>query len=259
MTPLEARLRERRDAGRKILAPYVTAGFPTPAEFPDLVAGLVDAGADMLEIGVPFSDPLMDGPVIQRASDLALRFEMRPPAALRAMAALRPGVPFVFMTYVNPVLAMGFDAFAAAAADAGALGAIVPDLPPEEGEGWAAAAAAHGLAAVFLAAPTTTPERVARLVEMGGGFVYCVSLLGVTGVRDELSSRAAPLVARVREATGRPALLGLGVSTPEQAAEACGYADGVIVGSAVIKAVFDEGVQAAVDLVRAMRKAIDGS
>lgn len=258
MTALEARLRELRDAGRKILAPYVTAGFPTPAEFPDLVAGLVDAGADMLEIGVPFSDPLMDGPVIQRASDVALRNEMRPPAALRAMSGMALPIPFVFMTYVNPVLAIGFDGFAAAAAEAGALGAIVPDLPPEEGEAWAAAAAARDLAPVFLAAPTTTPERMRRIAELGGGFVYCVSLLGVTGVREELSSRAAGVVARVREVTDRPALVGLGVSTPEQAAEACGYADGVIVGSAVIKAVFDGGGAAAADLVRGMRKAIDG-
>ena len=252
---LEAYLRER---GRKILAPYVTCGFPSADGFVDLVHGLVDAGADMLEIGIPYSDPLMDGPVVQRASEIALRNEARPPAVLRTVSGLDVGVPFVFMTYVNPILAMGVRTFARTARAAGASGVIVPDLPPEEAGDWVAAARDNELAPVFMVAPTTPPERVERAVEVGGGFVYCVSLLGVTGVRGSLSERARGVVDRVRAATERPALIGLGVSTPEQAAQACSFADGVIVGSAVLKAVLDDGVEAAVRLVKQMREAIDG-
>lgn len=252
---LEADLRDR---GRKILAPYLTCGFPSPEGFVDLLRGVVDAGADLLEVGVPYSDPLMDGPVVQRASDVALRNEARPPAVLRTLGDLEVGVPFVFMTYVNPVLALGWRTFAQASRAAGASGAILPDLPAEEAENWSSAAREHGLAPVFLAAPTTPPERIERIVELGDGFVYCVSLLGVTGVRESLSERARGVVERVRAVTERPALVGLGVSTPEQAAEACAFADGVIVGSAVLKAVLDDGIGAAVALVRAMREAIDG-
>lgn len=258
MNALEAHLRRVRDEGRKVLAPYITCGFPSPDEFPDFLRGVVDAGADLIEIGIPFTDPLMDGPVIQRASDDALKAEMRPAVVLRTLSQLDLRVPFVFMTYVNPVLAMGLEGFAARAADAGASGAIIPDLPVDEAGDWVPVARAHGLAAVFLAAPTTTPERLARIAEMGEGFVYCVSLLGVTGVRESLSARAQRLVELVRDATDRPALVGLGVSTPEQAAEACAFADGVIVGSAVLKAVYDGGVEAGVRFVKEMREAIDG-
>lgn len=252
---LEAYLRGR---GRKILAPFLTCGYPTPEVFGELVRGIVDAGADMLEIGVPYTDPLMDGPVVQHASEVALAAEMRPRTVLRTLGAMDVGVPFVFMTYVNPVLAMGWEGFAAAAADAGAAGVIVPDLPGEEAGEWVAAAQAHDLAPVFLAAPTTTPDRMRDIVGLGEGFVYCVSLLGVTGVRDSLSGRARGVVERVREATDRPALVGLGVSTPEQAADACTFADGVIVGSAVLRAADEGGPEAAVRLVKEMREAIDG-
>ncbi|HVL82087.1 MAG TPA: tryptophan synthase subunit alpha [Actinomycetota bacterium] len=256
MTPLEAHLRELRAGGRKVLAPYLTCGFPSPDLFPSLVEGVVAAGADMLEIGVPFTDPLMDGPVIQRASEVALGAEMRPGAVLNTMSALRVEVPFVLMTYVNPVAALGWSEFADRAAGCGAAGAIVPDLPPEEADPWLRATAEAGIAAVLLAAPTTDEERVRTVARVGGGFVYCVSLLGVTGVRTSLSERARAVVERVRTVTDRPALVGLGVSTPEQAAEACSFADGVIVGSAVIQAVADGGVAAAVGLVSSMREAM---
>lgn len=255
---LESYLRELRASGRPLLAPYLTAGFPDPSSFGDLVAGVVSAGADMLEIGVPFTDPLMDGPVIQRASDIALRAEVRPGTVLRTMAALDVGVPFVLMTYVNPVIAAGWETFAEKACECGASGVIVPDLPPEEGEEWSRVASSKGLAPVFLAAPTTPVDRIRRITELGGGFVYCVSLLGVTGVRDSLSDRARPLVERVRSVSDRPALVGVGVSTPEQAREACRFSDGVIVGSAVIRAALDGGPEAAVRVVAAMRRAIDG-
>jgi tryptophan synthase alpha chain len=247
-----------RGLGRKILAPYLMCGFPSPESFPDLLRGVVDAGADLLEIGIPFSDPLIDGPVIQRAADTALRAEVRPAVTIRTMESLEVPVPFVYMTYVNPILAMGTDQFAKAAAASGASGVIVPDLPVEEAATWTQAAKRHELAPVFLAAPTTPRERIEAIVREGGGFVYCVSLLGVTGVRASLSERATGVVERVREVTDRPAVVGLGVSTPEHAAEACAFADGVAVGSAILKAVQDEGVEAAVRLVKEMREAIDG-
>ena len=255
---LEDDLRAIRGRGRKILAPYLMCGFPSPEQFPDLVRGLVDAGADLFEIGVPFSDPLMDGPVIQRASDTALRAEVRPAVALRTMESLELSVPFVYMTYFNPILAMGESAFAEAASASGAAGVIVPDLPVDEAGEWLSAARAQDLAPVFLAAPTTPRDRMEAIVREGAGFVYCVSLLGVTGVRASLSERASGVVARVREVTDRPALVGLGVSTPEHAAEACSFADGVAVGSAVLKAVQEDGVEAAVRLIKEMREAIDG-
>ncbi len=252
---LEAHL---RGLERKILAPYLMCGFPSPESFPDLVRGVIDAGADLLEIGVPFSDPLIDGPVIQRAADTALGAEVRPAVTIRTMESLELTIPFVYMTYVNPILAMGEDAFARSAAASGAAGVIVPDLPVDEASAWTAAARAHGLAAVFLAAPTTPRDRIEAIVREGSGFVYCVSLLGVTGVRASLSERASGVVERVRAVTDRPALVGLGVSTPEHAAEACSFADGVAVGSAILKAVLDDGVEAGVRLVKEMREAING-
>jgi len=252
---LEAYLRGR---GRKILAPYVMVGYPTPEVFPDLLKGVIDAGADMLEIGIPFSDPLIDGPVVQHAADVALRNEVRPAVALRTIGTLAPTVPFVYMTYYNPILAVGEQAFAARARATGADGVIVPDLPVDEAASWIVAARANDLAPVFLAAPTTPRDRLEALVEGGSGFVYCVSLLGVTGVRASLSARAKGVVEAVRQVTDRPALVGLGVSTPEQAAEACSFADGVVVGSAILAAVENDGVDAAVTLVKNMREAIDG-
>ena len=255
---LEGELRELRSAGRKILAPYVTCGFPTPEAFPDLVQGIVDAGADLLEIGIPYSDPIMDGPVIQRASDIALRAEVRPAVALRTMESLELGIPFVFMTYVNPILAMGEAEFAKASASSGASGVIVPDLPVEEAGDWLAAARTQELATVFITAPTTPRTRLQAIVREGSGFVYCASLLGVTGVRESVSERARGVVELLREETDRPGLVGVGVSTPQQAADIAAFADGVIVGSAVIKAVLDDGVDAAVSLVKQMRGALDG-
>lgn len=257
VTRLEEHLRSLREGGRKVLAPYLTCGFPSPATFPDLVRGVVDAGADLLEIGVPYSDPLMDGPVVQEASEAALRSEMRPAAVLRTIGSFEVGVPFVLMTYVNPIIAMGWQRFAREASEAGAAGVIVPDLPPEEAGEWVAAARDRDLAAVFLAAPTTTAERMQAVAGIGGGFVYCVSLLGVTGVRASLSERAHTVVELVRRACDRPALVGVGVSTPEQAAEACTFADGVIVGSAIIRAVSEGGPEAGIRLVKQMREAID--
>lgn len=246
-----------RSTGRKILAPYVTCGFPSREEFPALVAALPGAGADMIEIGVPFTDPLMDGPLIQRASQAALAAEMRPPAVLQVMDALPHKIPYVLMTYVNPVLAMGYSRFASEASQAGASGVIVPDLPAEEAGQQVEACREQGLAAILLAAPTTPQNRLETIARLGSGFVYCVSSLGVTGVRESVSGRARSVVESVRRVTDRPALVGLGVSTPAQAAEVCSYADGVIVGSAFLKAVTDDGPPAGLELIRRMRNAID--
>lgn len=212
----------------------------------------------MLEIGIPFSDPLMDGPVIQRASDIALRAEGRPAVTIRTMESLELAIPFVYMTYVNPILAMGESEFAKVSVASGADGVIIPDLPVEEAGDWLDAARTHRLATVFLAAPTTPRPRIEALVREGSGFVYCVSLLGVTGVRESVSERARGVVEAVRDVTDRPALVGVGVSTPQQAAEVGGFADGVVVGSALIKAVLDDGVEAGVALVKQMREALDG-
>ena len=223
-----------------------------------MLRGVVDAGADLLEIGIPFSDPIMDGPVVQHASDVALKAEVRPPSVLRTLDGLDVGVPFVFMTYFNPILAMGEERFASEAVSAGASGVIIPDLPVEEAGAWLSAARKHGLETAFLAAPTTPKERIEAIVREGGGFVYCVSLLGVTGVRGTLSERAKGVVDAVRAVTDRPALVGLGISTPDQAAEACAFSDGVIFGSAVLKAAQEDGVEAAIGLVKDMRAAIDG-
>ena len=254
---LESHLTGLRSSGRKILAPYLMCGYPSPEAFPDLLAGVIDAGADLLEIGVPFSDPLMDGPVIQRAGDAALKAEVRPPVTIRMMEALRPAAPFVYMTYVNPILAMGEETFATRAAASGASGTIVPDLPVDEAGSWIAASRAADLACVFLTAPTTPRDRLEAIVREGSGFVYCVSLLGVTGVRDSVSERARAVVSLLRDVTERPALVGVGVSTPDQAAEICSFADGVIVGSALMRAVQEEGVDAAIGLVKSMREALD--
>jgi tryptophan synthase alpha chain len=223
-----------------------------------MLRGVVDAGADLIEIGIPFSDPMMDGPVVQHASDVALKAEVRPPSVLRTIAALDVGVPFVFMTYVNPILAMGEEKFAAEAARCGASGMIIPDLPVEEAASWLRAAKKYELETAFLSAPTTPKERIEAIVREGSGFIYCVSLLGVTGVRGTLSERAKGVVDAVRAVTDRPALVGLGISTPDQAAEACEFSDGVIVGSAVLKAAQEDGVEAAIGLVKDMRGAIDG-
>jgi tryptophan synthase alpha chain len=255
---LEGYLRSLRSSGRKILAPYLMSGFPTPEAFPDLLAGVIDAGADMLEIGIPFSDPLMDGPVIQAAADVALANEVRPMTAVRTMQTLGSAVPFVFMTYYNPILAEGETSFAAKAVAAAAFGTIVPDLPVEEAASWSAVSREAGLANVFLTAPTTPRDRLEAIVREGSGFVYCVSLLGVTGVRSALSERASAVVELVREVTDRPALVGVGVSTPEQAVATCAFADGVIVGSAVIRAVQHDGIDVAIALVKSMRAALDG-
>ena len=230
---LEASLRERRDAGRKLLVPYVTGGLG--ASWLDVVRASVAAGADAVEIGIPFSDPIMDGKTIQEAGGRALDLGATPESVIGEAAALDVGVPLAVMTYYNLVAHMGHERFASSLVGSGIDAAIVPDLPLDELDGWGDAAAAARVETVLLAAPSTTDARLAAICARTEGFVYGVALMGVTGERAVLSAHAAEMGRRLKAATDKPALLGVGISTPEQAVEAAASADGVIVGSALIR------------------------
>ena len=229
-----------RAEGRAALMPYFTLGYPDIPASEAVVRAIAAAGADLIELGVPFSDPLADGPTIQHSTQVALEQGMTLARSLALTHRLRAaGVtqPLLLMGYVNPILAYGGSRYVADAAAAGADGFIVPDLPPEEAGELEAACRAHGLALVFLLAPTSTPERIAAVVSHVTGFVYLVSLAGVTGARDQLPADLAAFVSRVRAATGLPLAVGFGIATPAHAATVGALADGVIVGSALIKAV----------------------
>ncbi len=257
MAELETVLRSRRDGGGHAFVPYVTGGFPGVDG--SLLRALQDAGADAIEVGIPFSDPVMDGGVIQEASRTAL--EHGEPAR-RPSWRRSPGrgldVPVAVMTYVNPVYRLGFEAFAARARGAGVSGAIVPDLPVDELDGWGDACRAAGIDTVLLAAPGTAPDRLARIAAAASGFVYCVSTYGVTGARDRLAGTAAQVVGAAREHTDLPLLVGVGIATPEQAAEACAFADGVIVGSSIMAPLVEGRAEDLVPTAEAFRAAIPG-
>jgi tryptophan synthase alpha chain len=230
-----ARLRAR---GERALMPYFAAGDPALAETRRLVAAAERCGADVVELGVPFSDPLADGPVIQRAGARALAAGATLPRVLESVATLRAeGVrlPIVLMTYYNPVLAFGLKSFARTAADAGADGVIVPDLPYEEAEPLRAEAEPAGLDLVQMVAPTSTAARVKAIARVSRGFVYVVSVMGITGERRALPPELEGQVRTVRLVTTRPLCVGFGVSTPEQVASVGRVADGVIVGSAIVR------------------------
>jgi tryptophan synthase alpha chain len=254
MAELEAALRARRDGGGHAFVPYVTGGFPGVDG--SLLRALQDAGADAIEVGIPFSDPVMDGGVIQEASRIALERGARPSAILASIADAGLRVPVAVMTYVNPVYRMGFETFATRARDAGVSGAIVPDLPVDELDGWGDACRAAGIDTVLLAAPGTTPERLALIAGSATGFVYCVSTYGVTGARDRLAGTAAQVVGAARSRTDLPLLVGVGIATPEQAAEACGFADGVIVGSSIMRPLVEGRAADALPTAEAFRAAI---
>jgi tryptophan synthase alpha chain len=222
---------------RKAFIAFVTAGDPSLDRTVEVAAALEEAGVDVLELGVPFSDPLADGPVIQRASDRALRQGTRLASVLDAVRRIRARseLPLLLFSYVNPVLRYGLDRLAADAAAAGVDGVLVTDLPPEEGAEWVAGARRAGIDTVFLAAPTSPEARLKRVADCSRGFVYAVSRTGVTGERDALSGDAAGLVGRLKALTGTPVALGFGVSTPEQVRAAAEVADGVVVGSAIVR------------------------
>ncbi len=237
MPALETALRARREQGGKAFVPYVTGGFPgVDAE---LLRALADIGADAIEVGVPHSDPIIDGGVIQQASSSALAAGAHPRDVLAAIDEAALGVPVAVMTYVNPVLRRGVDAFLDDAVEAGVAGMIVPDLPVDEADAFGASCAARQIDAVLLAAPGSTEARLAAVADRAHGFVYCVARYGVTGGGDELGTTAETLVAALRPMTDLPLLVGVGVGTPGQAAEAAGFADGVIVGSALMARMID--------------------
>jgi tryptophan synthase alpha chain len=241
---------------RAALMPYLMGGFPSIEE--SVAAGLAaaDAGADLLELGIPFSDPLADGPVIHAAGTAALAAGATPHGVLGVCERLSARVPVVLMVYANIVLTAGASAFALRAAAAGASGLIVPDLPHDEAGELRAACDAEGLALVPLVAPTTTPERIAAIGADARGFVYTVSLTGTTGERDEVSADLADTVARVRASTDVPVAVGFGISTPEQARSVAELADGVIVGSRVVRAAGEGGAAAVGSVVAELARAL---
>ena len=236
---LEDHLRTRRDGGRKLLVPYVTGGLG--AGWLDVVRAVAAGGADAIEIGIPFSDPVMDGRTIQEASQRALDLGATPARIAAELAGADVDVPLVVMTYYNPVQHMGHERFASALVDGGVDAAIVPDLPLDELDGWGDAADAAGIETVLLAGPTTGEERLRRIGERTRGFLYGVALMGVTGEREHLEDQAKVMGRRCKAATDKPVLLGLGISNPEQAAEAAAAADGVIVGSALVRRLLEGG------------------
>jgi tryptophan synthase alpha chain len=225
---------------RAALVGYLPAGFPSRDGAIAAAVAIAEAGADIVEIGLPYTDPLMDGPVIQEAVHRALTGGVRVADVLRTVEAVaRAGVPVLIMTYWNPVDHYGVDAFARDLASAGGSGLITPDLTPEEAQDWLAAAAEHGLDPVFLVAPSSSDDRIALITSVCRGFVYAASLMGTTGARASVGSQAAGLVSRVREHTSLPVAVGLGVRDQAQAAEVAGFADGVIVGSAFVQRLLD--------------------
>ncbi len=255
---LEKHLRARRDDGRKLLVPYVTGGLGK--DWVEVVRACAACGADAIEIGIPFSDPIMDGKTIQEASHRALDLGATPASVIDQACGLDVGIPLAVMTYYNLVAHMGDERFAAALEQAGIDGAIVPDLPLDELllSDFAAASVADGIETILLASPTTTDERLAAICEHSRGFVYGVSLMGVTGERASLAASAETMGRRLKAATDKPVLLGVGISNPGQAAEAAGYADGVVVGSALVRKLLQSGgTEEAAAFVTALRAALD--
>lgn len=256
MAGLEEALRRRIDAGGKCLVPYVTGGYPGWVE---AVRACAANGADAVEVGIPFSDPVMDGPVIQQASQSALEAGATPTSVLDGIRGLDVGIPIAVMCYYNTVFHAGHERFAAALADAGVAAAIVPDLPLEESGPWCAAADAAGVETVMLAAPTAPDERLPRVAARARGFVYSVGLLGVTGERATLASTAVTLARRVKTVTDKPVLVGVGVSNAQQAVEASEVSDGVIMGAAVVRRLIEEGPDEVGTFVGEVRAALDAA
>jgi tryptophan synthase alpha chain len=249
-------LSARVATGAKVFVPYVTGGLAGVDVA--LLRALMDAGADALEVGLPFSDPAMDGPVIQEASRRALEIGTRPADVFGLIADAALGIPVAIMTYVNPVLAYGQERFVADAAAAGVSGFIVPDLPVDEADGWLAICAAHAEASILLAAPNSSTVRLERIAAASDGFVYCVGTLGVTGARQALADGARSLVRALRPLTTTPLLIGVGVSTPEQAADASSFADGVVVGTALVEPLLSGDRAETLRRADAFRGATDG-
>ena len=268
MSRIQARFELRAKEGRKLLIPYFTAGDPTPENVVPMMHAMVEAGADIIELGVPFSDPMAEGPVIQAACERALEHNVSLTDVLAMVKEFRQQdnlTPVVLMGYLNPVEVMGYETFAASAAAAGADGVILVDLPPEEGEDLVAALKAREIDPIFLLAPTSTNERMASICAMASGFVYYVSLKGVTGAANLDVQSVVEKVSQIRSHTGLPVGVGFGIRDAESAAQVAGVADAVVVGSAVVKYVAENQndplkiSQGICGLLSSMRKAMDKS
>jgi tryptophan synthase alpha chain len=251
---LETTLRAVRDNGGRAFVPYVTGGYPGVDAA--LLRALADAGADAIEVGIPHSDPIMDGPVVQEASSVALELGTHPSDVLAMIAEADVGVPVAVMTYANIVRHPDLETFCAELEQTGVTGAIVPDLPVDESGDLAAATAAHGIDMVLLAAPGTGEARYTAIGAAAHGFVYCVATYGVTGARSELATTARQVVEAMRPHTDLPLLVGVGLATPELAGEACVFADGAIVGTAMMAPLLEGDRDRVITLAAAFRKAV---
>jgi tryptophan synthase alpha chain len=264
MSQIETTFQRLQTAGHTALMPYLTMGYPERDSTLTLVPAIAEAGADLIELGIPFSDPLADGPTIQASSQKALENGMTLSLCLEQAASLRgQGVtlPFVFMGYYNPIYQFGIERFAAQAAASGVDGVIIPDLPPEEAQAALDAFESQGLDLVLLLAPTSNATRIRMVAELAQGFIYLVSLVGTTGARGQVAEDLAELVDRVRAETDKPLAVGFGISTPDQAAQVADLADGVIVGSALIEAIGAAEIpeDAARGFITALRAGMDAS
>lgn len=252
-----------RQANRRALLMYLTVGYPHRDSALDLIPAIVEGGADMIELGVPFSDPLADGATVQRASEQALRNGVNVARCIQTVRSLRErgiAVPIVFMGYYNPMLQYGIERFCADAQAAGVDGLIVPDLPPEESDDLQAACARHDIDLVYFLAPTSTDERMREVAARASGFIYCVSLTGVTGSRTVIASQLTTFLERARAITDVPLAVGFGITEPQHAQEVAEIADGVIVGSALLNIVeraAEGGVEEVRAFVAAMRAGTD--
>lgn len=259
MTRITERFQKLKAEGRKGFIAYVTAGFPDVNTTLQTVQALEAAGADVIELGIPFSDPMADGPVIQKAATLALQGGITTPKILELVRSIRETsqIPLVVMTYVNTILNVGVDKFVTSFAQAGLDGIIVPDLPLEESGLLAASCAAAGVDLIQLVAPTSPEKRLVAISQKAQGFVYCVSNTGVTGVRDVDFSHIAKVIEIVRRETNVAPAIGFGIGDPRGAKEAAKYADAVIVGSAIVQRLMDEGVESVHTFAKSIRQALD--
>jgi len=253
---LETQLRSVRDESRKSLVPYITGGFDE--NWLDVLAACIDNGASAVEIGIPFSDPVMDGPVIQQANDLALGRGVTPESIAADLRGFESPIPLAFMTYYNIAYRMGHDRFANMLVSCGVSGSILPDIPMDESGPWIETANEIGVENILFAAPTSPDDRLVRTGELARGFVYAVGLLGVTGARESLAASAIEIARRTKAQTDMPVLVGVGIGSPEQAVQACQVADGVIIGSTVVQQMLDgKGAAGVGELIASYRGALD--
>ncbi len=253
---IESGFRSSREAGRKLLVPFVTGGVTD--DWVDMVRACAAAGADAIEIGIPFSDPVMDGPVIQDASVRALARGATPLSVLSEASKADVGVPLVAMTSYNIAFRMGHQRYATMLADNGFSGTILPDLQLDEADNWIDVASEHNIENVLLAAPTTPDDRLARICAASRGFVYGIGTMGVTGERASLAASASVIATRLKAVTDRPVLIGIGVSNGEQAAQVAAIADGVIVGAALVRRILEgRGPEGVAEFITELRDAID--